>query len=232
MTAAAFKLKQEPPTDDRAGLRLAIAAFEAAQQAVAEHNQAIARADQLVDQRREALDAARAAVVQAADADAESAARAIRNSAPPPAGKTRQARADEVLAEDDLNAAEAALRTLDKQRQRLADAQGAARQEVHRRVNSTLAGFLSALCDRVEDAQREILVCSHALDVLSVESPGVFTDDAWPPELISVYSGARALSRDTAPTIEGLLALRPVREKFTEARQRLHSDADTRLPDL
>lgn len=229
--SAALKLASAPPTDDPRGpLRLAIAAAEAASDAVAEHDQAIGRADVLVDERRARLEDARAAVEVAADSDAESVALAIRSGAPMPVGKTKGARAAELGAHDDFEAAVAALKTLEMQRNRLAAAAHAARLAVHREANAALLPLIETIMARIQDAEREALTCSHVLSVLTNESPGTDLGSAWTS--VPLFMKARAVAKDVAPDLETLHSLRPWRERFEAFREALHSNADQAVPDL
>jgi hypothetical protein len=229
MTAVALKLK-EPPTDERAALRLAIEASNAAHEALIEHDQAIARADTLLDQRRERLEAIKQDVEAAMLADSEAVAAAIKTGAPMPTGKTREVRAAELAADDDVRGAQAAIATLDAQRERLLAADRAATAGVHRAVNATLLPLILTISARIQDCHREILISGHVLDVLTAEPPGVALTDAW--ENISSHMHARLFAKDTAPVLEDWPMLRPIRQKFEAARKALHTDPDTRVPDL
>jgi hypothetical protein len=228
--SAALKLATPPPSDERSALRLAIQAAEAASDAVAEHDAAIKRAEDLLDARREALEAIKLEVQHAIQIDSEAVAEAIKSGSPMPVGKTREVRSAELSATDDVEGALAALRTLETQRHRLAGASGAARAAVDRAVSATLSGFVSALCDRIADARREELICSHIIDSLTSLPPGVAITDSH--DSISDFMHARSFAKDAAPTLEDLAMLRPWRERFEGFRKSLASNPDAVLPDL
>ena len=186
----------------------------------------------MLDERRANLETAKAGVEAAKEADAEAVAEAIRTNSAMPVGKTREARSVELSADDDVRGAEAALKTLDRQRQRLFDAQRATQQQVRKQVNATLAPTVMRFCDEVEAAQRRVLMLRHVIDVLASMPVGVFLDDFLSKETMPSHERAMWFATDSAPTIAILQELKPLRQKFEAARKALHENPDTVIPDV
>jgi hypothetical protein len=151
------KQTPEPRSRERQALAVAIEAAAMAARATEGGLAAVARASELVDDAQSKHAAASATVSAAKERHTAATAEAIGRGAPVPASAVRAARAAQADAEDDLDAAKAALKQLQTALAGLEEEAHRADIAVEAAVNSVLAGEAAVLLvERLEHLKREL----------------------------------------------------------------------------
>ena len=217
VTPLAARKNSDPP--ERAALREPIAVAAAARKKVSATEAAIERAEGLVQTNRVRLEAATKAVATAQAEDAKQLAAAIAVGGSSPARATRQARAAEIEAGDDVENARRALATL---RVDLEDIEREAAR-ADKAVDSALAERLKPtallLIEKARDHHARFVATSEALSAIT----RLFT--AWDGGEIT-----KQANRVAAFTDEDARMAAGVRQQWQAAIEALKVDADAELP--
>jgi hypothetical protein len=222
--------------DDRAAVRAALAAVAKAEGAVEEHKAAVERARSLVAECEAALEKSRADVEKAKRAEAERLAASARSAGPrSKSDGLRVARTAELEAVDELDAACAALISLESEELAKQDVARAA-AELVKSINLYVTKPVELALERAREARMTYLLSQQIVWALLLPPKDVvdpkFSEEVRAPLQSLINEANRLFSAGLAVSESELAQISSAKNSFAAFYAALRTNADAPMPAL